>query len=115
MPLPVTSTSTKATESAQQAADIACRKAAPHDFFNAAPTTIGDIRAGTSGLPVAPRSRPYASLLRNQPPGAFAAWCWRQPSPDRFVSYIVGPHGEVVPINAEHIGGQPSPGPPIHN
>src|SRR5258708_24660626 len=92
-PLPATSTTTRTTESAQQAADIACRNAAPHDFFNASSTTVGAIRAitGGGGLHVAPYGHPYASVLTSLKSEAFAAWCWRQPSPDVFVAYIVGP------------------------
>src|SRR4051812_22085026 len=53
----------------QQQAESACRSAAPHDFFNAQPTTVGDIHAifgPTRG------THAYSNVLPHVPAGAFA-------------------------------------------
>jgi hypothetical protein len=96
----------------QQRAAAACKTAAPRDFVNAQPTTVGDIHAIPG--PVKRGSRAYSNVLSRLPAQAFAAWCWRQPSPHHYVSYVVGPHGEVVYVHASSDGEPPPrPGPEI--
>jgi hypothetical protein len=93
-----------------QRAENACRAAAPHDFVNAQPTTVGDIHAITGG----PRAdgHPWSNVLANVPGTAFAAWCWRQPTPETYVSYVVGPSGQIVHLNVStHGPPAPLPGP----
>jgi hypothetical protein len=97
---------------AQQHAEAACRAAAPHDYFNAQPTTVGEIHA-IPGPEKAIR-RAYSNVLPRVPASAFAAWCWRQPTPHKYVSYVVGPSGEVMYVNATWEGNPPpKPGPEI--
>jgi hypothetical protein len=55
-------------------------------------------------------SRPWSNVLRDLPPEAFAAWCWRRSSPDHYVAYVVGPHGEMVALNMSTEGTPPLPG-----
>jgi hypothetical protein len=110
-PSPAASTTIATAESAQQRADDACRRAAPDTFFNAQPTTVGDIHAIPG--PVRKGSHAYSNVLPNLPARDFAAWCWKQPRADTYVSYLVGPNGEVV----DNLGGSkvtndpPAPGP----
>jgi hypothetical protein len=95
-------------KSAQQRADAACRAAAPHDFVNAQPTTVGEIHAITGG----PKGvHPWAIVLAGLPNGSFAAWCWRQPTHRTYASYVVGPKGQVVDVNSGTQGDPPTPGP----
>ena len=111
-PLPQSST-TVAPLTDQERADQACRAAARRDFFNAQPTTVGAIHAITGG----PRTsghpgHPWSNLLAGAPDHSFAAWCWRQPEPQNYVLYVVGPKGEVVPLNVASQGPYPPrPGP----
>lgn len=110
-PSAATSATTARVESAQQRADAACTAAAPHDFVNAQPTTVGQIHAIPG--PVQKGTHAYSTVLPNLPAGDFAAWCWKQPTPHTYVSYLVGPNGEVI----DNLGGSklsngpPTPGP----
>jgi hypothetical protein len=110
-PPPTTSTTTATAESAQQQADAACRRAAPHSFLNAQPTTVGDIHAIPG--PVRKISHAYGNVLANLPAGDFAAWCWKHPTVDTYVEYVVGPNGEVIDNLAGSNDGKhpPMPGP----
>ena len=49
-------------------------------------------------------------VLRGRPAGAFATWCWSQPSPGHYLSYVVGPRGEVITLNVSTGGQPPRPG-----
>ena len=94
----------------EQRAEDACRAAAPHDFVNAEATTVGSIHAIPG--PVKKTAHAFSNLLRGVPDGSFAAWCWRQPTPHHYVSYVVGPHNEVEYGNSSSDGEPPpSPGP----
>ena len=95
--------------SLQQRADAACRAVAPHDFVNAQPTTVGEIHAIPG--PVKTIVHAYSNLLPGLPASAFAAWCWRQPTPHTYVSYMVGPNGQVVDAHSGTQGDPPTPGP----
>ena len=93
-----------------QRAEDACRAAAPHDFINAEATTVGAIHSIPG--PTRAIAHAFSNVLRGLPDGAFAAWCWRQPTPHHYVSYVVGPRGEVQYDNTGSDGEPPpSPGP----
>lgn len=96
----------------QQRADRACKTVAPHDLVSALPTTVGAIRAIVGGTPVRNGlAHPYTWLLpRTAPDSAFAAWCWRRPTPKHYVLYVVGPNGGVKNAGQGSEGGPP-PGP----
>jgi hypothetical protein len=100
-----------AEETPAQRAEDACKAVAPHDFVNAQATTVGAIHAIPG--PVSRTTRAFSNLLSGLPDGAFAAWCWRQPTPHHYISYVVGPHGEVQYDNSRSEGEPPSPGPPL--
>lgn len=103
---------TLAEETPAQRAEDACKAAAPHDFFSAEATTVGAIHAIPG--PVNSSLHAFASVLRGSPNDAVAAWCWRQPTPHHYVSYVVGPNAEVVHDLGGSIGEPPpSPGPLI--
>lgn len=97
---------------ASERAEDACRAAAPHDFVNAQPTTVGEIHAIPG--PVNTMVHAFSSVLAHLPAADFAAWCWRQPTPHNYASYVVGPNGEVVDTHSTSNGEPPpNPGPPI--
>jgi hypothetical protein len=99
-----------ADETPAQRAEDACKAAAPHDFVSAEATTVGAIHAIPG--PVKPIPHAFSNVLRGLPDGAFAAWCWRQPTPHHYVSYAVGPQGEVQHDLGRSDGEPPpSPGP----
>jgi hypothetical protein len=82
-----------AEQTPAQHAEDACKAAAPHDFVSAEATSVGAIHAIPG--PVNRRLHAFSSVLRGLPDTAFAAWCWRQPTPHHYLSYVVGPNGEV--------------------
>jgi hypothetical protein len=58
--------------------------------------------------------RAYSNVLPRLPASAFAAWCWRQPTAHKYVSYVVGPSGEVTYVNTtSDLPPKPGPDPPI--
>jgi hypothetical protein len=75
---------------------------------NAQATTVGDIHAITGG----PKGvHPWATVFASLPDGSFAAWCWRQPSPRTYASYVAGPNGQIVDAHSGTQGDPPAPGP----
>ena len=99
-----------AEETPARRADDACKAAAPRDFVSAEATTVGAIHAIPG--PIKRIQHAFSKVLRGLPDGAFAAWCWRQPTPHHYVSFAVGPRGEIQ----HDLGGRdgeppPSPGP----
>jgi hypothetical protein len=106
-PTPLTDRA-KPVVSLQQRADAACRAVAPHDFVNAQPTTVGEIHAIPG--PEKTIAHAYSNLLPGLPASAFAAWCWRQPTPHTYVSYVVGPSDQVT-YDDSTWNGEPAPPP----
>jgi hypothetical protein len=93
-------------------ADAVCRLWVPdgYEFFNAAATTVGEIREFEGGP--APGGKLWPDAFTGVDPDAFAAWCRGFGGGQRYVAYVATPGATGLVLGYETLLDLPPPGPP---
>ena len=95
---------------AQDRAEKMCTDALHHRPFNAAPTTVAEVRSVSVGAGF----HPAANALFGRNAQDLAAWCWDDLGGGSYKSVAVGPNNETVTFGTVNGSASfpPPPGPP---